>query len=281
MRSCSLLLVLLLSQASAFTPISIAPYRTALAASAVVLPEGLTKTIEKPGDGVPLQRGDIATIQYACYLPSDTSLTPFAKSTKQKVIVGDGTMIDGFDIALRSMRVGEKSRVRINDPQLGYGANGVLPVVPPDAVIEMDLQVLAAQPPTANIDFDSLAMADQTPRTAADIAAAFEARQAARAGEAPAKEGLEGFIEKAKNFYFFGLFEGETGERPPWFLRPSITFPLAFLIVGAAFYVSFVGGAITERGAQIKDELDEVILSSNASPLLMLAWTSLSLPLPL
>ena len=68
---------------------------------------------------------------------------------------------------------------------------------------------------------------------------------------------------QAKNFYFYGLFEGETGERPPWFLRPSITFPIAFAIVGAAFYVSFVGGAISERGLQKTDELDEIILSWN------------------
>ena len=75
---------------------------------------------------------------------------------------------------------------------------------------------------------------------------------------------MEGWIEKGKNFYFFGLFEGETGQKAPWFLRPSITFPLAFLIVGAAFYVSFMSGAITERGAQITDELDEIILSSTS-----------------
>ena len=70
-------------------------------------------------------------------------------------------------------------------------------------------------------------------------------------------------MEKAKNFYFFGFFEGETGEQAPWILRPSITFPLAFLVVGAAFYVSLLSGAISERGASVKDELDEVILSSN------------------
>ena len=81
----------------------------------------------------------------------------------------------------------------------------------------------------------------------------------------PEKEGFEGLIEKAKNFYFFGFFEGETGEQAPWFLRPSITFPLAFLIVGAAFYVSFISGAISERGASVTDELDEIVLSF-ASP---------------
>lgn len=98
-------------------------------------------------------------------------------------------------------------------------------------------------------------------RTASEIAAAYEQRQALRALDGPEKEGLEGFIEKAKNFYFFGFFEGETGEQAPWILRPSITFPIAFAIVGAAFYVSVVSGAISERGAEVTDELDEIILS--------------------
>lgn len=82
-----------------------------------------------------------------------------------------------------------------------------------------------------------------------------------RAQSGPEKEGLEGFIEKAKNFYFFGFFEGETGQQAPWFLRPSITFPLAFGVVGAAFYVSVISGAISERGAEVTDELDEIIVS--------------------
>lgn len=100
-------------------------------------------------------------------------------------------------------------------------------------------------------------------RTATDIAAAYEVRLQQKALEGPAKEGLEGWIEKAKNFYFFGFFEGETGQEAPWFLRPSITFPIAFAIVGAAFYVSFASGAIRERGASSVDELDEIILSGS------------------
>jgi hypothetical protein len=83
-----------------------------------------------------------------------------------------------------------------------------------------------------------------------------------RANDAPAREGIWGFIDKAKNFYFFGFFEGETGEEAPWILRPSITFPIAFAVVGAAFYISIRSGAISERGASVQDELDEVILSS-------------------
>jgi len=31
---------------------------------------------------------------------------------------------------------------------------------------------------------------------------------------------LQKWIAKFKTFYFFGLFEGETGQQAPWFLRP-------------------------------------------------------------
>ena len=80
--------------------------------------------------------------------------------------------------------------------------------------------------------------------------------------DGPEKEGLEGFIERAKNFYFFGFFEGETGQQAPWILRPSITFPIAFAIVGLAFYVSYIAGAISEKGAETRDELDEIVLQT-------------------
>jgi hypothetical protein len=206
--------------------------------------------------------GDICTVAYSCYVVDDAGGIPISKSKAQKYMIGDGTMIDAWEKALPTMRVGERSIIRVNDPNLAYGSSGVPPIVPANAVIELDLQLLDAQEATTNIDFDSLALADKTPTTAAEIQAAFDKKMAARSDE-PQLEGFALFLEKAKSFYFFGLFEGETGERPPWFLRPSITFPLAFAVVGAAFYVSYAGGAISERGAQIKDELDEVILSMN------------------
>lgn len=237
---------------------------TALASSAAVqLPPGLQKTVIQQGDSFDVERGDIATLKYACYVVDEANKTPpFCKATQQKMVVGDGSMIPGWEAATRSMRIGERAIFRLSDPALGYGEAGVPPLVPSNAVLELDIQVLDAQPPTANIDFDNLAL-DSTPTTAADIARAYEIRQAAK-GSVEEEEGFAGFLQKAKNFYFFGLFEGETGERPPWFLRPSITFPLAFVVVGATFYVTFLGGGITERGAQTTDELDEIILSSNA-----------------
>jgi hypothetical protein len=253
--------IFLPSLALAFAPIIQTSLPVTLSSSTLLYStqNGISKTIQTPGAGPLVQFGDIATVKYSCYVQGQSK--PFAKSSYQNVMIGDGNMILGWEDALQTMNVGERALVRLTDPNLAYGASGVPPLIPPDAIIELDVQVLDAT--QAAVDFDSLAtMQDKTPRTASAIQAAFEAKQAAKVGIVK-KEGWEGWIEKAQSYYFFGLFEGETGEKAPWFLRPSITFPLAFAIVGAAFYVSYKGGAIQERGAQIKDELDEIILSYN------------------
>jgi len=201
--------------------------------------------------------GDIATVKYTCTVPGNPH--PFAASSSQKVVVGDGLMIDGWELCLPTMKRGEEAEIRITDPEYGYGGAGVPPFVPPDSPIEIRLEVLDAE---AGVDLGTIASADPLkPRTPASIAAAYATRrELAALEEADRKPGIEGLIEKFKTFYFFGFFEGETGERPPWYLRPSITFPMAFAVVGAAFWVLVSFGGITERGAQVMDDLDEMIL---------------------
>ena len=72
-------------------------------------------------------------------------------------------MVSGWEKAIRTMNVGERAIVRVTDPDLGYGTTGVPPLIPANAELEFDIELLDAQPPMANIDFDSIAMADNTP----------------------------------------------------------------------------------------------------------------------
>lgn len=77
--------------------------------------------------------------------------------------VGSGEMIEGWEYAIKTMKIGERAVVRISDPSLGYGQSGVPPVVPPDAEIEIDLEILdaaARKDINLDIDFDTLAMGD-------------------------------------------------------------------------------------------------------------------------
>eukprot|EP00591_Stephanopyxis_turris_P005563 CAMPEP_0195527488 /NCGR_PEP_ID=MMETSP0794_2-20130614/29193_1 /TAXON_ID=515487 /ORGANISM="Stephanopyxis turris, Strain CCMP 815" /LENGTH=312 /DNA_ID=CAMNT_0040658397 /DNA_START=106 /DNA_END=1044 /DNA_ORIENTATION=- len=227
------------------------------------LPEGLTKTVKKKGRGPPLSVGDVATVRYSCYLPNEPG-TPFAKSDAQKFVIGDSLMVDGWELGLQSMYGGERSVIRVTNPKFGYGAVGVPPFVPENAEIEMDLEVINVE---AGVDLGTIASADPLkPRTPASIAAAYNTRREIAAIEEAEQnlEGIDALIAKFKTFYFFGFFEGETGEEAPWYLKPSITFPIAFAVVGAAFAVSVLSGAITERGAQVTDELDEIKIASAA-----------------
>jgi len=231
----------------------------------IPLQEGICKTIMKQGNGKAVRAGEIATVKYTCSaLTDDETEGPFATGDSEKMTVGDASMIAGWDVALRSMQEGERCVVQITDPvKFGYGAQGIPPFVPANALLEMDLEVQKVESGFQfdGLDVDMIGGAAST----AEIRANYEERMKEKAiTDANKKEGIEGWIEKFNSFYFFGFFEGETGEKAPWYLRPSITFPIAFAVVGAAFWVSVSGGAIRERGAQVTDELDEIILSSTA-----------------
>lgn len=118
----------------------------AATATSTPIAEGLTKTILQQGNGPSLKLGEVATVTYTCSLAGhDTS---FARSNKQKVVVGDGVMIDAWDKALATMYVGEKALIRISEAaaeQYGYGKDGVPGFIPSNAAIEIEIQVLDAE----------------------------------------------------------------------------------------------------------------------------------------
>lgn len=110
----------------------------------------------KPGSGRQLNFGDVATVKYTCSVPGASQ--PFARSNSQKVIVGDGIMIRGWDAALSTMAVGEKATVLVTDPErFGYGAEGIPPFVPPNAQLEMEIELLGAED---GADLSTLATSD-------------------------------------------------------------------------------------------------------------------------
>ncbi|KAL7516866.1 hypothetical protein ACHAWX_001841 [Stephanocyclus meneghinianus] len=234
---------------------------------AKTLPDGISKTVTVQGTGRDVRLGDMVIVKYVC--KAEGVDTAFARADRQRFVPGDGTMVPGWDLAVRTMREGERATVIVTDPKYGYGSAGVPPFVPPNAKLEFDIEVLDIEDSAGFMAGDSsdlIAMDGpiNRPRTPGAIAAAYEQKMKEKAMNAPEeKEGIAWAIDKVKSSYFFGLFEGETGQEAPWYLKPSITFPLAFLVVGIAFYVSLAGGAISERGMPSTDELDEIIIASN------------------
>jgi len=251
-----------------------------VAAQVAPLPEGLVKTVVNGGEpNAAIARRDIVTVKYACYSTGadDSENVLLARSEAQNMVVGDGSMVPGWDAALRSMTVGERAIVRVVDTELGYANKNMIDSraaaalnalgVDTNTELEFDIEVLSVRPGSEFDDISSMAMRldkmadlneERIPTTPAEIAAAYERRMMAKAGEEQL-EGLDYWIAKLKSFYFFGLFEGETGEEAPWYLKPSITFPLAFAVVFGLFWISLETGSIREKGAQTVDELDMIV----------------------
>ena len=117
--------------------------RPSLDLQAATITEGITKEIKKQGNGEPIRFGQVATVSYKCF--SNDSSQPFSQSPKQKMVVGDGVMIDGWDKALMSMTVGESASVEIS-PEVsdlyGYGSDGVKGFIEGNAKLRLDIDVL-------------------------------------------------------------------------------------------------------------------------------------------
>jgi len=111
------------------------------------LPPGPTQ-LEKEdltvGSGPEVKDGDTVHVQYTGTLTSgkkfdssyDHGGDPF------KVTVGQGEVIKGWDEGLLGMRVGGKRRLRIPS-DLGYGAAGSPPDIPPNAGLVFEIEVVS------------------------------------------------------------------------------------------------------------------------------------------
>lgn len=101
---------------------------------------GVKKEILANGKGKKVEVGDILAAEYTAYVKGSSK--PFAKGDKERFIVKDGSLIKGWDIAVNSMTIGEKSKVTCSS-EYAYGSKGIIPVIPPDSDIEVDIKILA------------------------------------------------------------------------------------------------------------------------------------------
>jgi hypothetical protein len=171
-----------------------------------------------------------------------------------------------------SMKSGEIATFVCDDSNLCYGAIGCPPYVPPNSGLEFDIEIHSV---IKAADYNTFAGSGDAsvPRTPAAIKAAFEQRKKIKAqedmesGQDKRTGVLEMMIDRLQMSYFFGFFESDDDDNEekkivkklPWFLTPSITFPIAFATVTATFWVLSSLGGITEKGAQPLDDLDVLV----------------------
>ncbi|HSW17087.1 MAG TPA: FKBP-type peptidyl-prolyl cis-trans isomerase [Ramlibacter sp.] len=114
----------------------------------ITTPSGLQYVDTTPGTGGEAVKGQHVHVHYTGWLYNDGQQgakfdssvdrnDPFAFS------LGAGMVIRGWDEGVAGMKIGGK-RTLIIPPELGYGARGAGGVIPPNATLKFDVELLDA-----------------------------------------------------------------------------------------------------------------------------------------
>jgi peptidylprolyl isomerase len=106
---------------------------------------GLGYIDEEVGDGASLQSGQRVTVHYTGWLTNGQKFDSSRDSGRPfQFPIGTGAVIQGWDEGVATMKVGGKRRLIIPG-DLGYGPRGFPPVIPANATLIFDVELLAAQ----------------------------------------------------------------------------------------------------------------------------------------
>eukprot|EP00040_Diaphanoeca_grandis_P004633 m.29564 g.29564 ORF g.29564 m.29564 type:complete len:109 (-) comp16118_c0_seq1:280-606(-) len=105
---------------------------------------GVTKEIISAGDGVTFpKKGQSLTMHYTGKLEDGTVFdSSVAKNRPFTFQIGVGQVIKGWDEGVIQMSVGEKATLSIS-PDFGYGARGAGGVIPPNAKLIFEVELLS------------------------------------------------------------------------------------------------------------------------------------------
>jgi len=118
-------------------------------AEIVTLPSGLKYQDEVVGTGPEPKAGQQVTVQYTGWLDEGGKKGKKFDSSRDRnqpfsFTIGAGQVIQGWDQGVMTMKTGGK-RTLIIPPELGYGARGAGGVIPPNATLIFDVELLGAK----------------------------------------------------------------------------------------------------------------------------------------
>ena len=121
----------------------------AAANQVIEMPNGLKYTDTKTGDGASARAGNKVSVHYTGWLYNNGAKgAKFDSSVDRgqqfQFTLGAHQVIAGWDEGVAGMKVGGK-RTLIIPPELGYGARGAGGVIPPNATLMFDVELLGVQ----------------------------------------------------------------------------------------------------------------------------------------
>ena len=116
-----------------------------LGAKAMTTESGLRYEDIVVGTGASPERGQEVTVHYTGTLEDGTKFdSSLDRGQPFKFNIGIGQVIKGWDEGVLTMKVGGKRKLVI-PPQLGYGARGAGGVIPPNATLVFEVELLGTQ----------------------------------------------------------------------------------------------------------------------------------------
>ena len=105
-------------------------------------PSGLEYVDTVVGTGASPQKGKTVSVHYTGRLTNGTKFdSSVDRGQPFSFTIGVGQVIKGWDEGVMDMKIGGKRTLTI-PPELGYGARGAGAVIPPNATLVFDVELL-------------------------------------------------------------------------------------------------------------------------------------------